>query len=278
MPAAWLPPLPELVTAAALPATDGRAVMTAGSPSAWRTSPVNRPRSAASYHPDDGHLALAGSARSGRSSALRVLAAQLAQRFTPGECHLHGLDCGAGGLAGLDTLPHTGVVVTRLETDRGARLISRLAEELGRRATVLGNDGYGSIAEQWAAVPEANRLPYLVLLVDRWEGFVDLYRDLDGGETERTLLRLLSDGAAVGLSVVIAGDKSVLATKLASLIPTRWILRASRTATTPCSPACAPGTCPSTSPPGAPSAATAAARCSSPCSPRTPADPPSWPR
>jgi S-DNA-T family DNA segregation ATPase FtsK/SpoIIIE len=220
-PAAWLPPLPEVLSIEALPpAASGCAAV------GLEDRPAHQDQVPVTFHPAGGHLALAGSPRSGRSSALRVLAAQLSAAFSPTECHLYGLDCGAGGLNGVDALPHTGAVVGRLELDRGARLIGRLEGELAARVAVLAAGGFAGVEEQWSALPPGHpdRLPWLVLLVDRWEGFVDLYRDLDGGEVERALLRLLSEGPAAGLAAVIAGDKSVLNSRLTSLIPNRWVL------------------------------------------------------
>ena len=74
--------------------------------------------------------------RSGRTTALRTLAAQLADRASPADLHLYALDCGNRGLAALGDLPHCGAVVDGDDTERVERLLAMLADELDRRRRV----------------------------------------------------------------------------------------------------------------------------------------------
>jgi S-DNA-T family DNA segregation ATPase FtsK/SpoIIIE len=68
--------------------------------------------------------------------------------------------------------------------------------------------------------------PYLVVLLDNWEGFTDNFRDHKDGVVEQQFLRLLRDGGAVGVTVVTAGDRSLLSTaRIASLVEEKLVLR-----------------------------------------------------
>ena len=76
-----------------------------------------------------GHLGIFGSGRTGRTSALRALAAGIARANAPTAVHIHGVD-GGRGLAGLVALPHAGVVADDDDPERLERLLTRLADEV----------------------------------------------------------------------------------------------------------------------------------------------------
>ena len=171
------------------------------------------------------HLAVAGAARSGRSTLLRTLGAALARSVSPADLHVYGLDFGNGALLPLVSLPHCGAVVMRSEGERVERLVSRLTDEVSRRQELMARRGFGDIAEQRAAVEPAERLPYLVLLIDRWEGFTAAYPIESGSPLPAALSRLVREGPGAGLRVVVSGDRSLLTDRLASQIEDRLVLR-----------------------------------------------------
>ena len=170
------------------------------------------------------HLLIVGAPRSGRSTMLRTVAGAIALRCQPEDVHLYALDCGNGALLPLAGLPHCGAVVQRSEVERADRLLTRLTVELARRQDLLAAGGFADVAEQRAAAV-ADRLPYLVLLVDRWEGFVSAFDDVDAGRLTDTFLRLLREGPGAGLRVVVAGDRSALVSKVSSSIEDTLCLR-----------------------------------------------------
>ncbi|WP_462203736.1 FtsK/SpoIIIE domain-containing protein [Frankia sp. CcWB3] len=180
-----------------------------------------------------GHLMIVGSPRTGRSTVLRTAAGALATALPVGELHLYGLDCGGNALAPLADLPHSGAVVSRDDPERVTRLLARLANEISERQTILSRKGFMDLAEarrSWRPSPgdagDAMRpSPYLVLLVDRFEGFLAAFEDVDGGILVDQLLRLLREGQAVGLRVIITTDRRGLIGRLASLVDERLLLR-----------------------------------------------------
>jgi S-DNA-T family DNA segregation ATPase FtsK/SpoIIIE len=223
VPSPWLPPLPDLVTVADLA---GHALPSGGVPLGLVDLPAEQRRAAVSFDLDAGdHLLVVGSPRSGRTTALHCLAAELAKRFEVTDLHLYGLDGSSGGLATMAALPHCGAVVGRDETSRGERLLARLAGELERRQRVLALGGFSSHQEQRRAAPIDGRLPWMVLLVDGWEGLVTAYESVDHGRPLDTLLRLVREGAAVGLRVVMTGDRAALTSRAGSAFRDRLVLR-----------------------------------------------------
>ncbi|MCU1599580.1 MAG: putative cell division-related protein, partial [Frankiales bacterium] len=169
-----------------------------------------------------GHLLVAGAARSGRTTLLRALAASLAAATSADDVHLYALDCGGGSLLELEALPHTGAVVTRSQPDRAERLLARLSAEVTRRQELLAAAGWSDLAEQRAG--SASPLPYLLLMVDRWEGFT-AFEEHDTGRLPDALLRLVRDGLSVGLRVVVTGDRTALIGKLSQAVEDTVVLR-----------------------------------------------------
>jgi S-DNA-T family DNA segregation ATPase FtsK/SpoIIIE len=169
------------------------------------------------------HLIVAGAARSGRSTFLRTLGTSLAATVLPSDAHVYAIDCGNGSLLPLSDLPHVGAVVLRSQLERVDRLLGRLVTEVTRRQEVLAERGFADLAEQRAG--SADPFPYLVLLLDRWEGFTAAFEDVDNGRLVDTVLRLLREGPGAGLRVVITGDRSVLIGKVATAVEDVLCLR-----------------------------------------------------
>jgi S-DNA-T family DNA segregation ATPase FtsK/SpoIIIE len=169
-----------------------------------------------------GHLLIAGAARSGRSTALRTIAGAIAANASPSDVHIHAIDCGSGALLPLVAMPHCGAVVTRDQLERVERLLARLRTEIGRRQQLLAEAGYASLTEYRAA---GHRLPWLVLMLDRWEGYVAAFEGYDYGRLTEALLQLLREGPAVGLRAVVTGDRSCLVGQVSTVFDERLILR-----------------------------------------------------
>ncbi|MGW0801871.1 FtsK/SpoIIIE domain-containing protein [Nonomuraea sp. NPDC002799] len=169
-----------------------------------------------------GHLLIAGSARSGRSTALRTIAGSIAAQVSPGDAHVHAIDCGSGALLPLVAMPHCGAVVTRDQQDRVERLLVRLRAEVGRRQQLLAESGHASLAEYRQA---GHHLPWMVLMLDRWEGFVAAFESYDYGRLIEALLQLLREGPAVGLRAVVTSDRSGLLGQVSTVFEDRLLLR-----------------------------------------------------
>jgi S-DNA-T family DNA segregation ATPase FtsK/SpoIIIE len=231
----WLPPLPSLITAddllGSVPAVPPRPGAQGGHrrlpPVPIGLSDLPGEQAQRAYRVDlerDTHLLVVGSARSGRSTVLRTFAGVLAATIPSCDAHLFGVDCGNNALRALTALPHTGAVVGADAPARVERLLDRLRAEVGARQEVFAAAGYADLGEQRAAEPAA-ALPYLVLLLDRFEGFLAAFENLDGGRLVDELTRLLREGPAVGLRVLVTGDRRALTGRIASAIERRLVLR-----------------------------------------------------
>jgi S-DNA-T family DNA segregation ATPase FtsK/SpoIIIE len=226
----WLPPLREGVPLAELPLApaegEGRDGEVAPLAFGLVDVPAEQRRRALAFDlAGGGHLLVAGSPRSGRSTALRSLAGAVAATASPADVHLYGLDCGGNALLPLVGLPHCGAVVGRDQPDRVDRLLGRLLAEVTRRQQLLAEQGASGLAEQRAAAAPPERLPWMVLLLDRWEGFVAAFEDYDLGRLVDAVLRLLREGPAVGLRAVVTSDASGLVGQVSTAFEERLLLR-----------------------------------------------------
>ena len=162
----WLEPLPELITLPELMTLGERPAADAGRPEVPPIPyglidlPLRQARAPLALDfTRAGHVAVAGAARTGRSSLLRTLAGSVATLASPADVHIYGIDCGTGALLPVADLPHCGAVVTREQGDRVERLLSKLRNEIARRQQLLAAQGFAGLAEQRAATSGAAGCP-----------------------------------------------------------------------------------------------------------------------
>ncbi|SFJ61866.1 FtsK/SpoIIIE domain-containing protein [Cellulomonas sp. KH9] len=226
-PPPWLPALADVVTVREVDEQGGAALEARplALPYGLLDLPAQQRRDVAVHDLDRaGNLAVVGSPRSGRSTVLRVLAAAVATRTSPRDVHVYGLDFGNNALLPLVGLPHTGAVVPRDQPDRIARLTRRLRAEISRRQQLLAEQSFADVAEQRAAAAPEQRLPYLLVLLDRWEGFVQAFEDVDAGALVDLWTQILQEGPGAGVKVVVSGDRSLLVGRVSTLTEDRLML------------------------------------------------------
>jgi S-DNA-T family DNA segregation ATPase FtsK/SpoIIIE len=209
----WLPPLPDLVTAHDLSPVAGAQGNRWAIPFGLLDLPDRQSQVPVTFDLAGGScLAVAGTARSGRTTLLRTIATTAADRQGPTELAIYAIDAG-GGLAALEALPHSGAVVPVDDTERTARLLRRLTEEIGRRQKLLAANG------------SLDSLPHLLLLVDGWEALQQAHEDVDMGKALDLVQQLVRSGPGVGLLTVVSGERGVLTGQLGSSLPLRVVLR-----------------------------------------------------
>jgi S-DNA-T family DNA segregation ATPase FtsK/SpoIIIE len=200
--APWLPPLPSLLPLADVPPVDGPhrvAIGLVDRPAAQRQDPL------AVDLESHGAVAVFGTARSGKSTVLRTVAAALASAATPKELNLYGLDFGSGGLAVLESLPHCGAVVQGADDERVRRLLRQLTATVQTRRRQLAESGASGLTDLQARTGTA--LPRVVLLLDEYGGFASAYERVDPGQVLDAVPRLIAEGPGVGVQVILTVDR-----------------------------------------------------------------------
>lgn len=116
-------------------------------------------------------------------------------------------------------------MVSRNQTERVIRLVNRLKGEMARRQDLLAEKGFADIGEQRAASAEQERLPHIVVLLDRWEGWVPTLGEVDHGSLTDELTTMMREGASVGIHLVLTGDRTLLVGRIATLTEDKYGLR-----------------------------------------------------
>jgi len=210
----WLDPLPMTLVAEPSPDSYRLRFGLLDEPQRQRQSPLEHDLLAG------GVVALIGGSRSGRTSGLRTMLGIAAAQLTPDQVHVYVVDV-AGGLRRSAQLAHCGTYVDDAEPSRIARLIARLADEIGARRSQLSDWGVANSAEALAA---GHAFPTVLVLIDGWDTLSAISDEVDGGRMADETLHLMRDAASAGFSFVVTGDRALLSARISGTINRKLLL------------------------------------------------------
>jgi S-DNA-T family DNA segregation ATPase FtsK/SpoIIIE len=148
------------------------------------------------------HLLIGGSTNSGKSVCLNALIASLVYRATPREVKLLMLDPKRVELSLWDGIPHLMHPVVK-DVRQAAGVFRAALKEMDRRYDAFAALGTRNIDGFNQRVPESERLPYVVLIVDE---LADLMMQM-GPEIETSICRVAQLARATGIHLVIATQR-----------------------------------------------------------------------
>lgn len=153
------------------------------------------------------HLALVGQSGSGQGMVLAALTAEHLRTLPDG--HLYLLD-GDSNLRTVSDAPQVGAYVTAADVKRAARVLERIAELVMVR---LGN-----------AQAVAAHSPHLTVFISGWGRWATVFRSSRFAWAEDALQDIVRDGEAAGITLVIAGERELIASRFFSALPNRLYL------------------------------------------------------
>ncbi len=218
----WLPPLPPAIPLDAVLHPGGDALRIglglADHPAEQRQSPWGLDLAGS-----DGHVAVVGAPRSGRSTALRSIAAALLTGGDPRLVQVYVVDMG-GALHGLSAAPHVGGVLGKDEPEvvrRLLRLLQRLAGSRDGEIRERRMGGIGELRRSWREQGSRDGHGDVFLMVDNWGAACRAFPWLDDEVTG-----LATIGLSYGIHLVLSADRwADVRAALRDRIPARIQLR-----------------------------------------------------
>ena len=216
----WPPELPDQLPVSALP-RDAAALADA-IPVGLVDVPSTQRQEVQHIRLGGGHVVIAGSARTGRSTALRTFLTGVVQRFGPDDLRIAALDFGGGALLPVQQLPHcTGLSMEDLVEAEG--IVASLERELARRRDLFAEHGWPDLPAQRAQ--SDTPLPWLLLAIEGWD---NLAEEGMRQSLHTRVAQLLARGTPQGLQVVMTGDRGTTHSMIARHLTHRYSLRFNR--------------------------------------------------
>jgi DNA segregation ATPase FtsK/SpoIIIE, S-DNA-T family len=171
-----------------------------------------------------GHILVAGSAGTGKSTFLRTLIMSLAQTHTPAQLHFYLIDYGGQALRVFEKLPHVGGIFNESDDEyirRLLRQLQRIIEERKQFFMVNQIDDFLSYQRRRLENASLTELAAVILVIDRFIDFKQAYdKEMD------FLLSIARHGRTYGVYLVLSADRpTAISMQLMSLIEVRIGLR-----------------------------------------------------
>jgi len=148
------------------------------------------------------HLLVAGATGSGKSVAINSIILALLYNARPSEVRLVLVDPKMLELSLYNDIPHLLTPVVT-QPKKAAETLRALVAEMERRYRTLAEKGSKNIESYNKAVPEAERLPFIVVIIDE---LADLMMTVQR-EVEDSIMRLAQMARAAGIHLIVATQR-----------------------------------------------------------------------
>ena len=165
-----------------------------------------------------------GTGGSGKTVALRSLAAAAGLCRDRSRVTVHALDFAGRGLDLLDALPHVGSVIPGDDYEMVTRLLADIQELIASRSRSFAAARASSLSEYRTAA-DCDEIRWFVLL-DGFDNFMAAYERIDRGVWAELLPRLVADGRQVGVHFIMTGTRrGTFPMALTSAVQRRCVFR-----------------------------------------------------
>lgn len=218
----WLEPLNALCDVASLPrpVDDSRILL------GMTDEPAQQEQLPMVFEPDEeGSLGIIGASGSGKTVALRTIAASVALTDHDGEetPWVYALDFAGRGLQVIEPLPHVGGVVPDDDPERVVRVLTDLQRLLNERALSFAEVRASSISEYRSARPD-EKTNRVILLLDGFPAFYEAFEMVAMGRWITLFQRLLREGRQFGIHVVFTAPRRDSVYTTVSRAVGRWLI------------------------------------------------------
>ncbi|MGV0167242.1 type VII secretion protein EssC [Furfurilactobacillus sp. WILCCON 0119] len=151
---------------------------------------------------ENSHTAVIGSAGYGKSTFLQTMIMQLARQNNPEQLNVYLLDFGTNGLLPLQDLPHVADIIRVDETEKLAKLLTRLDNDVKTRKRLLNRAGVATLDQYREATGE--QLPVIEVVIDNY----DAVRDSPFEDPFESMMNTIArEGASIGIFLLISANR-----------------------------------------------------------------------
>lgn len=147
---------------------------------------------------DEGNCLVYGASGNGKNTFLTTLCFYLISYHTPDQVNLYMLDYGAETLKNFEKAPHVGGVVLTQDEEKTFSLFRMLKDEINNRRVLFSE--YGGDYQSYCAT-SGQTLPNIVVIINNFAGFAELYEDL-----QEELAILTRDCTKLGIYFVVSAS------------------------------------------------------------------------
>lgn len=127
---------------------------------------------------DCGHIVVYGAPTTGKTTFLQTLVMSAALRYSPEDLNIYIMDFGSLSMRSFAAMPQVGGIAELGQDARISKLAHMLRDEMERRKALFAKYGVGNI-EAYKLSPVAEKLPYILLVVDNFNSVLPTYPELD---------------------------------------------------------------------------------------------------
>lgn len=148
-------------------------------------------------YPDCGHIAVCGSAVSGKSTFLQTMICGLLSGYSPEELQMYLLDFSSQMLVPFEPAPHVGGVVTSDQEDMTDKFFHMLEELYSERRSAMQGGNYIQYVQVYGV-----KMPAVVVIIDNFA----MFRVKCGDKYDDLLLRLMREGVSCGVFFILTSQ------------------------------------------------------------------------
>ncbi|MCI5836099.1 MAG: type VII secretion protein EssC [Firmicutes bacterium] len=178
--------------------------------------PFNQRKDALEYNLlTDGNLVIHGVTGSGKEMLLSTIIYGIITNYSALECNIYILDFGTNMLKMYKDMPQVGDFIVDDNPDKINNLFKMLNDEIDYRKKILQESG-----SSYSEYIKNNNLPLIVVILNNYEVFNELYNDYDD-----EIISLTREGLKYGITFIVTTTSSSLRYKLVQNFAQRLVLR-----------------------------------------------------
>lgn len=149
---------------------------------------------------EEGNCLVYGASGNGKNTFLTTLCYYLINYHTVDEVNLYMLDYGAETLKNFEKAPHVGGVVLTADEEKTFSIFRMLKDEITNRRMLFSE--YGGDYQSYCTTSD-NTLPNIVVIINNFAGFAELYEEL-----QEELVVLTRDCTKLGIYFIISSSST----------------------------------------------------------------------